>query len=144
MRIAYAVSEMATCPRKHVGAVLVDANKRIVATGFNGSPAGMYHCTDVGCYLKEIDGRESCIQTLHAESNAIDYAGRDAAGCTLYTTVFPCFDCSKRIVNARIKRVIYDEYYESRMSRAVRDTFGGHLEIEQIDKLCSSALGRSW
>ena len=124
---------MATCPRKHVGAVLVDPNKRIVATGFNGSPAGASHCTDVGCYLKNIGGRDSCIRTLHAESNAIDYAGRNARGCTLYTTVIPCFECAKRIINAGIARVIYDEYYESRGTSEVVKVFGTQLQMFQIE-----------
>ena len=112
--MAYLISTRATCDRKHVGAILVDLDHRIVATGYNGSPAGVVHCDTVGHMLVEMGGRKSCIRTLHAESNAIDYAGSSARGCTLYTTVTPCFDCAKRIVNAGIKCVVWREYYDSR------------------------------
>lgn len=117
--LAEVVSTRATCDRCHVGAVLVDRDHRIVATGYNGSPAGLLHCDDAGHDLVEIDGRQSCVRTLHAESNALDYAGVRAAGCTLYTTVSPCFDCAKRIVNSGIIRVIYRDFYSSRMSERV-------------------------
>lgn len=115
LRVAEEIATMATCDRKHVGSVLVNSTgKRIVATGFNGSPAGMPHCDDVGHELVPINGRDSCVRTLHAESNAIDYAGRDAAFCTLYVTAKPCYDCAKRIVNVGINRVVYRETYISR------------------------------
>lgn len=114
MEMAYVVAKRATCDRKHVGAVLVDRDNRIVATGYNGSAHGMPHCDDEGHLLKNIDGRDSCIRTLHAESNAIDYAGKNSDGGTIYTTCIPCYDCAKRIVNAGIVYVAYDEFYESR------------------------------
>lgn len=122
MQIAKLVSSRSTCDRKHVGAVIVK-DKRIVSTGYNGSPAGLPHCDDVGHVLKDIDGRKSCVATLHAESNAIDDAGRRAKGATLYTTVIPCFDCAKRIINAGISKVIYEEYYESRNTELVVEYF---------------------
>jgi len=122
MSIAFLVATRATCDRKKVGAVLVK-DHRLVATGYNGSPAGLPHCDDVGHELKKIEGRDSCIRTLHAESNAIDFAGRDAAGCTLFTTVVPCYDCAKRIINARIENVLYQEYYESRSTELVHALF---------------------
>ena len=77
MNIARQVSTRATCDRKQVGAVIV-RDKTILSTGYNGSIRGMPHCDDVGHELKKIEGRDSCIRTLHAESNAIDFAGRDA------------------------------------------------------------------
>ncbi len=122
MSIAFLVATRATCDRKKVGAVLVK-NHRIVATGYNGSPAGLPHCDDVGHELKQIEGRKSCIRTLHAESNAIDFAGQDAQGCMLFTTVVPCYDCAKRIINAKITRVFYEEYYESRSTELVAELF---------------------
>jgi dCMP deaminase len=122
MSIAYLVSTRATCNRKHVGAVLVKEN-RIIATGYNGSPAGLPHCDDVGHEIKNIEGRDSCIRTLHAESNAIDFAGLEAEDCTLFTTVIPCYDCAKRIVNAKIRRVFYDEFYQSRSTELVAQLF---------------------
>jgi len=124
MEIAHLVATRGTCDRKQVGAVIVNDRHRIVSTGYNGVPAGMPHCDDVGHTLVEIDGRPSCVATLHAESNALDDAGRQARGCTLYTTVIPCFDCAKRIVNAGMTYVYYKEYYESRNTKLVETYFG--------------------
>lgn len=125
LMFAHVAAKRATCDRKHVGAVIVDPDHRIVATGYNGSPAGMEHCDDAGHELKEIDGRMSCVRTLHAESNALDFAGGRARGCTIYTTVIPCYDCAKRIVNAGIELVVYSEYYESRNTSLVVEYFSG-------------------
>lgn len=119
VEMAHVVAKRATCDRKHVGAILVDQKHRIVATGYNGSPRNTPHCDEVGHELKVFEGRPSCVRTLHAESNAIDYAGELAEGCTIYTTVVPCYDCAKRIANAGIKRVVYEEYYQSRNTELV-------------------------
>jgi dCMP deaminase len=86
--------------------------------------------------MKVIDGRESCVRTLHAESNALDQAGGDAYGCSLYTTAYPCFECAKRIVNAGIRRVAYGEFYESRLTGLVADFFEAadvSLWLEKIE-----------
>lgn len=65
----------------------------------------------------------NCVRTLHAESNALDDAGRRADGGTLYVTVIPCYDCAKRIINAGIRRVVYGEFYESRNTDMVQSYF---------------------
>ena len=114
MRFAYVAAMRATCPRRHVGAVIADTHHRIVATGYNGAPRRQKSCDQVGCQLVD----NHCVRTLHAESNAIDFAGRLAEGCTLYVTVTPCWDCAKRIINAGITRVCYDEHYESRYGKS--------------------------
>jgi dCMP deaminase len=123
MEIARVVAKRATCDRKRVGAVIVDPLHRIVSTGYNGAPAGLPHCSDVGHELKVIGDRESCVRTLHAESNALDDAGRRADGCELYVTIIPCYDCAKRIINAGISRIVYGEYYESRNTELVMHYF---------------------
>jgi dCMP deaminase len=115
MRTAYVQAMRATCPRRHVGAVLTNSAHRIVATGYNGAPREQPSCDEIGCQMVD----DHCVRTLHAESNAIDYAGVFAAGCTLYVTVTPCWDCAKRIINANITRVLYDEHYESRYGKSM-------------------------
>jgi dCMP deaminase len=112
LQMAALTATRATCDRKHVGAVIVK-DKRTVSTGYNGSPKGMPHCDEAGHLLKVVDGRESCIRTLHAESNALDDAGRRAEGGTLYCTVTPCYECAKRIINAGIVRVVVRGLYQS-------------------------------
>ncbi|MBC7809169.1 MAG: cytidine/deoxycytidylate deaminase family protein [Akkermansiaceae bacterium] len=105
MRIAFEVATRATCLRRHVGAVIV-RDKRILSTGYNGSPPGQKHCNEVGCLLE--DGR--CIRTLHAEQNALMQAalhGVSTHGATLYCTCRPCHVCARMIVAAGIVRVVF-------------------------------------
>lgn len=115
MRLAYLAATRATCDRKHVGALIVSPDHRVIATGYNGAPAGVDSCDEAGHQMVD----NHCVRTLHAESNALDFAGRFAQGCTLYVTVTPCWDCAKRIVNASIIRVVYDEHYESRYGKSM-------------------------
>ncbi len=114
LKIAFAVSERSTCDRAFVGCVLV-LDKRILTTGFNGSPSGQPHCDDVGHLL--VEGH--CVRTIHAETNAIIQAalhGVSTRGCTCYVTHFPCINCAKVLINAGITRLVYaldyrvDEY----------------------------------
>lgn len=71
IRIALEVSKRSTCPRASVGAVIVRDN-RILATGYNGAPAGEKHCSDVGCLIVG----EHCQRAVHAETNAMAQAAR--------------------------------------------------------------------
>lgn len=115
MRYAYLAATRATCPRKHVGAVIVDKEHRVVSTGYNGAPPGVDQCDVVGCQM--VEGH--CVRTLHAESNALDYAGTWRTNqCTLYVTITPCWDCAKRIVGGHFERVMYGEHYESRYGKS--------------------------
>jgi dCMP deaminase len=110
MRVAAVVSQRGTCQRASVGAVIV-LDGRIVSTGYVGSPAGMPHCTDVGCELGDDQG---CVRTVHAESNAIAFAARAGIATdrsTLYCTHSPCLNCAKIILNAGIVRLVYEEPY---------------------------------
>src|SRR5688572_27353982 len=72
MGIAEAVSKRASCPRASVGAVLIDGDCRILATGYNGSATNEPHCLDAGCLIE--DGH--CQRAIHAEMNAVGYAAR--------------------------------------------------------------------
>lgn len=107
LSIAREVATRSTCARRHVGAVIV-REKRILCTGYNGSPPGQPHCTDpgVGCLME--GGR--CIRTLHAEQNAIAQAalhGVSTKGATLYSTCRPCHVCARMIVGAGMIRVVF-------------------------------------
>jgi dCMP deaminase len=130
MKIAYAVSERSTCDRAFVGAVLV-LEKRILTTGFNGSPAGQPHCDEIGHLLVE----EHCVRTIHAETNAIIQAalhGISTRGCTCYVTHFPCINCTKVLINAGMSRLVYNVAY--RIDGNALDFLGAaNVEIEQLD-----------
>ena len=109
MKIASAVSERSTCDRALVGCVLV-LDKRILTTGFNGSPAGQEHCGEIGHLM--VDGH--CVRTIHAETNAIIQAalhGVSTRGATCYVTHLPCIQCTKALINAGITRIVYGEAY---------------------------------
>jgi dCMP deaminase len=109
LKIAYAVSERSTCDRAFVGCVLV-LEKRILTTGFNGSPAGQPHCEEIGHLM--VDGH--CVRTIHAEMNAIIQAalhGVSTKGSTCYVTHFPCINCTKALINAGITRLVYSTAY---------------------------------
>lgn len=113
--IAFSVAERSTCDRAHVGAVLV-RDKRILATGYNGSPAGLPHCDEAGHLM--VDGH--CVRTLHAEQNAIIQAalhGISSEGATAYVTHQPCLTCAKMLINAGIRRVVYAGNYPDSYSR---------------------------
>ncbi|MBI3412642.1 MAG: dCMP deaminase family protein [Candidatus Aenigmarchaeota archaeon] len=139
MRIAVEVASRATCLRRHVGAVLVKDN-RILSTGYNGSPLGMPHCTEVGCLIvkrEDEDGstKEHCIRTVHAEENAILHAakhGVSTEGSTLYVTAGPpCVACAKNLINAGIKRIIYSGNYPG--EHAVRFLKEANIELVSAD-----------
>lgn len=109
MKIASAVSERSTCDRAFVGCVLV-RDKRILTSGFNGSPAGQEHCDEAGHLM--VDGH--CVRTIHAETNAIIQAalhGVSTKGSTCYVTHFPCINCTKVLINAGIVRIVYGQAY---------------------------------
>jgi len=122
MEIAKLVSTRSTCLRRQVGAVLVK-DKRILATGYNGAPAKLPHCLDVGCLRQQMGipagERHELCRGLHAEQNAIiqaAYHGVSIRGATLYCTHHPCIICTKMLINAGIERVVYLEGYPDPLS----------------------------
>jgi len=103
MEIARTMSMRSTCTRAHVGAVIAKEG-RIISTGYNGTPPGMAHC-------KHFVDDGPCTQAIHAETNAIIFAGRYGVSCVgadLYVTVSPCLNCANLIIAAGIKSVIWD------------------------------------
>lgn len=109
MELAQVVAKRSTCNRRSVGAVLV-RDKRILTTGYNGSPPGLPHCTDEGCLM--VDGH--CVRAIHAEQNAIIQGalhGIDLRGATCYVTSSPCVHCTKMLIGAGIKRIVYLDAY---------------------------------
>ena len=123
--IAFVVAQRSTCDRAHVGAVLV-RDRRILTTGYNGAPAGLPHCDEVGHLM--VDGH--CVRTLHAEQNALIQAalhGVGTEGATAYVTHQPCLTCAKMLINAGTRRVVYAGNYPDEHSRAFLDEAGVEL-----------------
>jgi dCMP deaminase len=121
-----AVAQRATCDRGRSGCVIVKS-KRIMTTGYVGSPAGLPHCDEVGHDMRRVfddagNVTQHCVRTLHAEQNAIIQAARfgiSLDGATLYCKMTPCRICAMMIINAGIKRVVCEKRYH-----ADKDTFG--------------------
>ena len=113
-------AKRATCDRGKSGAVIVK-EKRILCTGYVGSPPGFPHCDEVGHLLKKVideDGtvRQHCVRTIHAEQNAISQAARYGIpldGATLYCTMEPCRVCAMLIISVGIKKVIVKRRYHA-------------------------------
>jgi dCMP deaminase len=127
MNIANEVAKRSTCERAQVGAVIVK-EKRILTTGYNGSPRGLPHCSEAGCLMDN----GHCVRTLHAEQNAIIQAalhGIITEGATIYVTHQPCFLCAKMIINAGLVRIVYDKEYPDDRSREFLEQAGVKLIV---------------
>ena len=112
LKVAMVVAEQSTCRRHHMGAVAV-RDKHILATGYNGAPAGAKDCLELGCLRDERNipsgTRQETCRAIHAEQNVIIQAGLHGIsleGSTVYCTHTPCVLCAKMLVNARIKRFV--------------------------------------
>ena len=136
MRIAQVVASRATCDRKHVGAVIV-RDRIILATGYNGSIAGLPHCDDAGHEL--FDGH--CVRTVHAEANAIVQAARVGTrleGASIYVSASPCLGCFKLIANAGIRRIVFGEFYREERIAALAEA--AKIELVWLGILASGPL----
>ncbi len=115
MAIAEVVASRSVCLRHKIGAVIVNEDKQILSTGYNGPPRGMKHCADRGGCIRESEGvasgtRQEYCFGLHAEQNAIVQAAREGIrllDSTLYCTYRPCSLCARMIVNAGINEVYF-------------------------------------
>ena len=108
--LAEHVSKWSKDPSTKVGAVIVDSQRRIVSTGYNGFPVGVMDSYD---RLTNRDNKYEMI--IHAEANAILFAHQRMNGMTLYTTPFqPCSRCASLIIQSGISRVISYEIEESK------------------------------
>lgn len=113
-----AVSKRATCDRGRNGCVIVKG-KRILTTGYVGSPAGLPHCDDEGHDMRKVfddtgNVTQHCVRTIHAEQNALIQAskfGISVDGGTMYCKMVPCRMCAMLIINAGIKRVVAEKHY---------------------------------
>jgi dCMP deaminase len=121
------IGTRATCDRGKAGCVIVK-EKRILTTGYVGSPIGAKHCDEVGHEMQSViheDGSQTrhCIRTAHAEQNAIANAARfgvSLEGATLYCKMTPCYVCAKMIINAGVKRVVCaKDYHASKRTKEI-------------------------
>ena len=140
MQICHVAAQRSTCTRAAVGAVIVK-DRTILATGYNGAPAGHPHCSEVGCLVytsTNPDGEveENCFRTIHAEINAIAQAARHGVSIgdsSIYITHSPCIHCLKVIVNTGIRRVCYTKPYKLHNIEPMVERSG--LELIQVGEV---------
>jgi dCMP deaminase len=136
--VAAVVAERSTCCRHHVGAVAV-RDKHILATGYNGAPAGFKDCLELGCLRNELGipsgERHEICRAIHAEQNVVIQAalhGGNLEGSTIYATHTPCVLCAKILTNARIKRYVsFGIYNDSAFNQLFKEA---GIEVDIKDK----------
>ncbi len=126
LRMAQIWAENSYCVRRQVGALVVK-DKMIISDGYNGTPSGFENvCEDEHNVTKPY--------VLHAEANAITKLARssnNSDGATLYVTASPCLECSKLIIQAGIRRVVYGEEY--RLADGIELLRRANIEVEYIN-----------
>ena len=118
MGVALLAAERSKDPSTRVGACIVDENKIILSTGYNGFPKG---CSDDEFSWERIGEDTKYNYVVHAELNAIlNAGGRSLRGSTLYVSLFPCNECTKAIIQSGIKEVVYlsDKYASTTPTQA--------------------------
>jgi dCMP deaminase len=137
MGIALAVRRRANCLGSRVGAILV-LDDRIIATGYNGTPAGFTNCDQGGCdrcknrhHYVSGEAYDLCV-CVHAEQNAILTAARfgiAVAGATCYTTTRPCYGCSKELLQAQVVgvRFLHDWSHPKESLRKAYESLQDHF-----------------
>ncbi len=138
LEVARLVCKRATCLRRSVGAVLVK-DKKILATGYNGAPAGLKHCVDIGCLREKLKipsgERQELCRGLHAEQNVLVQAalyGVSTKGSVLYVTNQPCVICAKMLINAGIKEIVISGGYPDKLAR--RFLKDAKIKVRRIKK----------
>lgn len=136
MDIANLVARRSTCLRRAVGAVLVKEH-RVLATGYNGAPAKIRHCAEVGCLRESMNiesgQRHELCRGIHAEQNAViqaAYHGVAIRGASLYCTNLPCAICTKMLINAGLTEICYQEGYADELSAALLEEAG--IRLRQV------------
>jgi dCMP deaminase len=119
MDMAYMAATRATCPRRHVGAILVK-DKKLLGSAYNGSPAGTADCYEEGCMMTEsfeqvndeLVKKERCVRTIHAEQNLLLFTDReDRSEATVYVTDQPCWTCTNMLANSGVTEIVYHRSY---------------------------------
>ena len=137
INIAKEIATASKCVSKQVGAVIVK-DGRILSTGYNGTPAGYTNCKDHwnGEYTKEHHDWSKTYE-IHAEMNALIWAARKGIsieGATIYVTLEPCSECSKNLIAAGIKEIVYDKAYEHTDSNIISKFIKDNgVKISQIN-----------
>lgn len=149
MEITHVVAKRSTCLRRHVGCIMV-SDRRILSTGYNGAPKNLKHCGELGGCLREqlnipSGQRQEICRAAHAEQNAIIQAavhGVKLENVTCYVTTQPCVTCAKLLINANVKRIVFEGDYPDELARQMLSEAGVELvqyrpRAPQNEKQCT-------
>lgn len=137
LQVAFDISTLATCARRKVGCVILDAQGRIISTGYNGVAPGQEHCTENPCEgagQPSGKGLELC-QAIHAEQNALSYCRTPENVHTVYCTDSPCIHCVKMLATTSAKRIVFARPYTHSTSEHYWRGRGGlwdHVEMPTV------------
>jgi len=126
LKMAKLVSERGTCARRKVGCVFVNKRNHVIATGYNGNPAGFTHCIDDPCEgadSKSGTDLDKC-KAIHAEQNALLQCKNVYDIDRVYTTLEPCIHCVKLLLNTTANQIIYGEKYVHEFARKLWEESG--------------------
>jgi dCMP deaminase len=144
LTMAEVIASRSTCLRRSVGALLV-RDRRILATGYNGAPSNVAHCSETGCRREQLGiasgERQELCRGLHAEQNAIIQGalhGVSVKGSVLYCTTQPCVICAKMLINAGVERIVYQGEYADQLSLEMLEEAG--LEVVRIADFSCAGL----
>lgn len=135
MKMAIVLSQLSFAEKHKVGCVIVSEDGQIISQGYNGTPSGRDNKCEYTVESTEGLRLVTKREVLHAESNAIIKCAKWHAstdGATLYTTLSPCFDCSKMIIQAGIKRVVYKEVYHDTEGLDLLNDVG--IKVDKLDE----------
>lgn len=150
MDIAFMASTRSRCPRRHVGAVLVQG-KKLLGTAYNGAPMGVPDCSEAGCMIVEeyesvheqsggepaLVKKQRCIRTIHAEQNLLLFTDRiDREGSIVYVTDQPCWTCANMLANSGIAEIVYRRGYpkdHDKVSELMRQRGIGFRQLDRYE-----------
>lgn len=143
MAIAILASEQSTCIRRKIGCVAV-RDKRVLATGYNGTVSGTTHCTKETCYrmvhnIPSGQQLDMC-RALHAEENVILQAaspqGTDISNSDIYITTYPCFSCLKKLAQIGVHRIVTygADYPQNELAKELCNELGIRFECPWTDE----------
>lgn len=139
IEIAQLTSKRSNCIKRQVGCIIVKDN-RILSLGYNGTPQNTKNCFEGGCLrcsnknLKAGNNLDLCM-CIHAEENALLYVSKsELENATLYVTLSPCIGCVKKILQCKIRKVVYIEEYSEELDKISHDILLEHgIELYKYD-----------
>lgn len=145
LEICELLTKRSTCIRRGVGALIVK-NRRILATGYNGTPSKISHCSETGCLRAKLNvpsgERHELCRGLHAEQNALLQAslhGVSVEGGTLYCTNQPCVICAKMLINSGLKEIVFRDGYPDELAEGFLKEAG--IKVRKVQAAEKAAAG---